>query len=223
MRVKPFVSWVLGISFVLLIGSGVVLYGSPVGRIAHWNRWTLLGMSKETWQAVHTNLAVLFLATGLWHLVLNWSMLWGYARQASRSGRYLLGPVPVAVLLTGLFLAGTILHWPPWSLLQRGNDQMKAYWEHQLPHPPSPHAEDWTLQVVAYRLEITPEELTQALDEEGFGKQPVEATLAQIASQTGRSPHQVFEAIRKRFPQADDQLRERQKGNGKGQGKRKRP
>jgi hypothetical protein len=31
---KPFVSWILTVTFMLLAGSGIILYLAPVGRIA---------------------------------------------------------------------------------------------------------------------------------------------------------------------------------------------
>jgi len=223
MRVKPFVSWLLAVTFLLLAASGVVLYLSPVGRIAHWSGWHVAGVNKEGWQAVHTNLAVLFVAAGVWHLVLNWSMLWGYVKTWGGKG-LVFGPVGAAVVLAAVFVAATLEQWVPWRWIQQGNDRMKAHWEERLPRPPSPHAEEWTVAELAQRLAVPPEELIQALEADGFGQSTGQDTLAQIASRAGQAPYQVFEAIRRRFPQAEQALQPgmgkgRQPGK-KGQGKR---
>ena len=212
MRLKPFVSWLLTVTFLLLAGSGVVLYLAPVGRIANWSGWHVLGIRKEAWQAVHTNLAVLFVAAALWHLVLNWAMLIGYVKRWGLRG-LLLGPIGGAVLVAAVFVAATLVQWPPWRWIQQGNEWMKAHWEERLPRPPAPHAEEWTLDQLSRRLAVPTEDLCQALAAEGFGQPTAQHTLAQIASEAGRKPYQVFEAIRRRFPQADQAL---QPGMGKG-------
>ncbi len=205
MRIKPFVSWMLMVTFLLLAASGVVLYLAPVGRIAHWSGWQVLGLSKEAWQAVHTNLAVLFAAAAVWHLVLNWSMLIGYVQCWGLKG-LLPGPVGVAVALVAVFVAGTLWQWLPWGLLQQGNARMKLFWEDRLPRPPAPHAEEWTLDYIAERLAVPTEQLIQALETQGVVQPTAHQTLAQIASAAGQAPYQVFEAIRRRFPQADQAL-----------------
>lgn len=212
MRVKPFVSWLLTVTFLLLAASGLVLYLAPVGRIAHWSGWQVLGIHKEAWQAVHTNLALLFVAAALWHLVLNWSMLVGYVKTGGLKS-LVLGPVGAAVILAGLFMAATLGQWIPWRWVQQGNEWMKGYWETKLPRPPAPHAEEWTLDQIADRLAVPLQSLIQALDAEGFGQPAGHSSLAQIAAQAGQAPYQVFQAICRHFPQAQQAL---QPGMGKG-------
>ena len=50
---KPFTSFFILLSFVVLLLSGVVLYVAPPGRIANWTQWQF-GLDKEQWQALHT-------------------------------------------------------------------------------------------------------------------------------------------------------------------------
>ena len=178
----------------------------------------MLGINKEAWQAVHTNLAVLFTVAAVWHLLLNWSMLVGYVRQWGLKG-LLFGPVGAAVVVAAVFVVATLQQWIPWRWIQQGNDQIKAHWEERLPRPPSPHAEEWTVAELAQRLAVSPEQIIQALQAEGFGQPTAEDSLAQIAVGAGQAPYQVFEAIRRRFPQAEQAL---QPGMGKGrqQGKK---
>jgi hypothetical protein len=56
----------------LLLGfSGVLLYITPRGRVANSTGWTMFGLSKQDWQAIHLNFAVMLLIVVALHLYLN--------------------------------------------------------------------------------------------------------------------------------------------------------
>ena len=59
---KGFTSLLLTCSFLVLAVSGIILFMTPKGRDAHWTNWTMLGLGKEGWGAVHINNSILFLA-----------------------------------------------------------------------------------------------------------------------------------------------------------------
>ena len=61
---RAFVTLFVTLSFLLIAASGIVLYVAPPGRVAHWSVWTLGGLDKEGWQAVHTVFAFLFVLAG---------------------------------------------------------------------------------------------------------------------------------------------------------------
>ncbi len=80
---KSFTTFILAWTFVVLILSGVMLFVSPPGRVAHWSNWTLGALTKEGWQEVHVLMAIVFLVGGLFHLLkFNWKVFTHYLKLA---------------------------------------------------------------------------------------------------------------------------------------------
>lgn len=50
---KAFISIGLFYSFFILFLTGLALYISPPGRVAHWQEWKFMGFTKENWEAIH--------------------------------------------------------------------------------------------------------------------------------------------------------------------------
>lgn len=80
---KPFqkrawVVFVIGMSAIVLLLSGIVLFIAPSGRIARVTEWTLVWLDKEAWVNLHNLFAILFVGGLIWHLVFNWKPLRGY-------------------------------------------------------------------------------------------------------------------------------------------------
>jgi hypothetical protein len=89
---KPFhkrgwVVFVLGLSALVLLISGIVLFVAPSGRIANATGWALLWLGKDGWVNLHNVFAVLFVAGLVWHLVFNWRPLSNYV--VSRASHHL--------------------------------------------------------------------------------------------------------------------------------------
>ena len=136
-RLRGFTSLLLTWCFLVLSVSGVMLYFTPRGRVANWTGWTLMGLDKGQWQAVHMNLAAVFLiVTGL-HLYLNWQVFWSYIKRRS-AGLNLKLEMAVALLLTAVLVAGTIYDLPPLTTLSAWNETIKNSWEAQSPQSPAP-------------------------------------------------------------------------------------
>lgn len=80
---KPFhkrgwVVFMVGLSAVILLISGIVLFIAPSGRIANTTQWALLWLDKDGWANLHNVFAILFVAGLIWHLVFNWKPLSNY-------------------------------------------------------------------------------------------------------------------------------------------------
>lgn len=89
---KPFhkrgwVVFVIALSVVILLISGIVLFIAPSGRIANTTQWALLWLDKDGWVNLHNIFAMLFVAGLIWHLVFNWKPLSNYV--VSRSTHHL--------------------------------------------------------------------------------------------------------------------------------------
>ena len=111
-RTRGFISLLLALSFLLAATSGSVLFLTPRGRVANWTGWTMAGMTKHEWIALHVNACLLLLVGASLHLVLNWRVFWSYIRARS-VGFNLKWEMAASVLLTGALVAGTLLDVPP--------------------------------------------------------------------------------------------------------------
>jgi len=71
MKIRRVITLTVLLSFVFLALSGIMLFLRPQGRVAYWSGWTLLGLSKDQYSAIHTTFMVLFLTVGVWHIGLS--------------------------------------------------------------------------------------------------------------------------------------------------------
>jgi len=206
---KGFTSLLLACSFLVSGTSGAILYLTPRGRTANWTNWTLFGLGKEQWAALHTNIAILFLIAAGLHVVLNWTMFWGYIKKKAGAGLNLKRELALAVVIAVLFVAGTLYHLPPFSTINAWNDQIKNYWDRKAAQAPVPHSEELTLAEFAAEVGLSVEDASEALRKEGFDVRDTSLTMAQLAESKGVAPSDVFAAIQEHFPTA---------GRGPGQG-----
>ena len=82
-RTRPFhkrgwVVFMVGLSALILLVSGIVLFIAPGGRVASTAQWELLWLDKGAWVNLHNAFAILFVAGLVWHLVFNWKALSNY-------------------------------------------------------------------------------------------------------------------------------------------------
>lgn len=126
---RGFTSLLLTIIFLALGFSGVMLYLMPRGRLANWSDWQLLGLAKDEWVRLHVNVSILFLVVAVLHLVINWSLFWGYLRKRAVRGLAMPKELFAAVVVSALFVAGPILDYPPFRSIMVLNTHIKDYWE----------------------------------------------------------------------------------------------
>ena len=69
---RALISVLVALGFLMLAVTGMVLFIAPPGRVANWTDWSILGLRKSEWGAVHIWFGLLFLAVSVWHLALNW-------------------------------------------------------------------------------------------------------------------------------------------------------
>jgi len=112
-NVKGFTSFVLVVASGVMAASGIVLYVGPHGRVAHMTGWTSLGLGKGQWTNLHMTTALLFLIVAVFHLVWNWSLLWGYVKNKAAAGLNLKLELAVALLVGVVVVGGTIMDVPP--------------------------------------------------------------------------------------------------------------
>lgn len=207
MKIRRVISLTALLSFFFLALSGVMLFLSPQGRVAYWSGWTLLGLTKEQYSAVHTTFMVLFLAVGVWHIVLNWKPITGYLKNRSKQIRIFTPESSVALGVAFLFLVGPLTGLPPFEQFLDAGIEVKEYWEATSGSPPWGHAEENSLQRFCRGMEdferlesqrlvsIDCEEALQALRAGGLGVEGLNQRLVDIASANGTTPQTIAAVV----------------------------
>jgi hypothetical protein len=180
-----------------------MLYMTPRGRVANWTGWTILGLSKETWVAMHVNIAILFALVAVVHLILNWTMFWGYIKKRASPRLNLKVEMAIAAVLVGVVAVGAVCEVPPFSTVMTLNRQIKDSWESLGSDAPAPHAEEFTVERLATSMNLSVSEVATALQDEGFVASDASVTVGQIAAVNGVTPQEIYAAVRKRFPAAN--------------------
>jgi hypothetical protein len=176
-------------------------------------------LEKEGWQAVHINIALLFLIVVSLHLYLNWGMFWGYIKKKASLGLNLKLEMTVAILVAGMVTAGAIFELSPFNRLMTYNHQIKDYWDRWATEAPSPHAEELSLERFVDNMGLPVADVVKALKADGIEVKDQAATLGRIAEENGTTPSNVYAAIKKHSPQMDHQGKGEGMGRGMGRGK----
>ncbi|MCI2398863.1 DUF4405 domain-containing protein [Aliiroseovarius subalbicans] len=118
-----------GFSFVVMFFSGLFLVVAPKGSLAKEIDWTLAGLSRDGWEAVHLGTSFLFTLFAVWHVVIHWSVvtnfLTGTAMHPAGHRREGLAMFVIVVFL----LVTAILDLPPTAWLVELNEYFKKeYW-----------------------------------------------------------------------------------------------
>lgn len=194
-HLRGFFSLLLFCSFTLLLISGIILYITPKGRVAHWTGWTLLGLGKEDWSAIHITLTLLVLIASGFHLYYNWGIFWGYITRKAQSSLNLKREMVLAILLCGITVAGTLYNVPPFGTIIKWNDDIKDYWEARAEAPPMPHAEILTIEQLAFEIGMPLEEVLERLSEAGVAVDDPSITVERLAIAHGMTPSGLFALI----------------------------
>lgn len=195
---RAFISFSLTYSLIILLLSGLVLYVSPPGRYAHWVNWTLLGFTKERWQALHTVFSLAFVVLSIFHLFsINWKAFVGYlnsrASKSIRKKRELL----ISSLLILIFFAGTTFSIPPFSSVMELSENLTGSWEKTEETPPVPHAELLTLAELDNQLpNLTLDQITEKLKQHKINFENTSTqTLREIAEMNNQTPIEVYKQL----------------------------
>lgn len=213
---RSLASFILSITFIVLLVTGIVLYIAPRGRTANWTNWMFGGLDKEQWAAVHINLSLLFVLFGVVHIVLNWRPLWAYIKKKS-GGLNRVPEMAVAIVLSLFFIVGSIVLLPPFSNVMDVNMAMKDYWERNAAVAPYPHAEESPLDDFCFRTGLAIKEAKTLLESKGYTAED-SMTIGDIAKSKGVPPSELFADLQERFPRLMQMGRGAGKGAGQGMG-----
>jgi hypothetical protein len=200
MSFRRIVSLVTTLSFLVMAYTGIMLFISPQGRVANWADWTLWGLGKDDYAALHMNFMVVFLLASILHIYLNWSPLMSYLRDAARRLIVVTPEFILAACLCTLVVAGTLLAWPPFRNLVAFNATVEDSWIDTYGEPPYGHAELSSLDQFSRHLGLATEESLARLRAGGLAADGPDQTLDAIARRNGVSPQRVYDLIRAGAP-----------------------
>jgi len=189
---RAFVTFYVVLSFVVIAASGFVLYISPPGRVANWSQWTLGGLTKGSWQAVHTVFTFLFVAAAAVHVYFNWRVIIAYLRSKLGDGIRRRRELALASGLAVAVLALTLGGLPPFSSVMTYGESVKNSWSDPATEPPVPHAELWTLAKFAETTKIPVATAMDNLSQAGMPVETQQATLQAIAARYKVTPKDVY-------------------------------
>ncbi|MBT8398153.1 MAG: DUF4405 domain-containing protein [Gemmatimonadetes bacterium] len=207
MKIRRVISLSVLFSFIILALSGVMLFLSPQGRVAYWAGWTLLGLSKEQYSAIHTTLMMLFLAASIWHIVLNWRPIVGYLKDRSKKIRVFTPESSLAMGLVLAFVVGPLVGLPPFKQFLEAGEDIKGYWEATRGSPPWGHAEESRLDAFCRRIVdfqrwegegavvVDCDAAVVRLRDAGFGVEDQTQTIIEIARANGTTPQAIADIV----------------------------
>lgn len=191
---RAFTSVLVGLAFLLLALSGLMLFLAPPGRVANWTNWTLLALRKSEWTAIHIWFGTIFLAMTVLHIAFNWRTLLGYFKNRVSRQYALRREWAAAGIVTAIVAAGTLVGIAPFSSLLAWNEEFKAGWEKPTEIAPIPHAELLTLAELAEKTGVPLEAAQHRLAAKGFTAEATSVTR-DIANGANLSPMEIHQII----------------------------
>jgi hypothetical protein len=204
MNKRGFVSFLTLFGFLIMSLTGLVLYVMPVGRVAYWINWKMIGLSKDGWGNIHILSSVLFIVAGGFHIGLNWKSLMNYFRDKIRKTVRLRRELIIASILALWIVVGAIWPFPPLSYLLDFNEWLKSTWVTQDEYePPFGHAELMSLRVFCKKMDIDLDAAARELKSNGIGFDSDQETLEEIGILNDISPMNLYLLIKKFEPAPD--------------------
>lgn len=192
---RRFTSLCIGIAFLVMSYTGIILFLAPKGRVANWVHWELFGLDKTAYSHLHVTFMVLFLAGVVWHIYLNWTPLIRYLKEKSELWIHLCKELWLALAINLFFGVGTLFYWIPFEQFLDFQDSLKASWEKSSDTAPYSHAELSTLEAFASKTNRDISLIVSRLEAQKLtGVQPSQ-TIASIAKENNLSPARLLEMI----------------------------
>lgn len=196
MSLKKITSLTMMLTMIVMTYTGIILFITPPGRIAHWSQWKLLGMTKEQYGAVHSTFMVLFIIATILHVYYNWKPLTSYMKNKAKQMIVFTKEMVVAVILTVFFLMGALYEFTPFSNFLNFGSDVKDSWEKEYGTPPYSHAELSSLAEFLRKLEYDPVQSEKLLRQHEIDY-TLQQSLEDIAKENGTSPQKIYHLLRK--------------------------
>ncbi len=190
---RGFVLITTGLSFLAMSITGIVLFITPKGRVAHWVEWRMLGLTKDQWAGLHIWFSLIFLVMAVFHIYLNWQLLLDYFRDKARRTYALRREWLFSLIICGIILIGTLADVTPFSSLLVWNELIKDSWEVSGQQAPIPHAELMTLAEIADKVKgIDAETMVTNLRAGGIEVKSAHVIIGRLAEENNLSPSELY-------------------------------
>ncbi len=185
------------LSFLMVMGTFLVLYIVPQGRIANWADWRLMGLNKGQWGAIHTNMGTLFLIAIFFHIYFNWTPIVTYLKNKKKKLNFMNKEFGISLIICTIFTLGTYLELPPFSSYLGFSESIKEEAAVEYGNPPYGHAELSTLKTLAKKSDLDLEKSILLLNQSGIKFENTDETLLSIASRNKLSPQAIYNVMLK--------------------------
>lgn len=192
---RAFTSVLISFSSVALVLSGILLFVSPPGRIANWTDWTLLGLTKREWSALHICFSTVFLLGAALHFYFNLRPLLGYFKDRLTRRIGFRWEWVAALAVFGIVWGGTQAGWPPFSSLLAFNEEVKRSWEEPGTRAPLPHAELLSLAELSQKAGVEITTAVSRLAAEGITGATPDAIIEQLAQANRVSAQRIYQVV----------------------------
>ena len=192
---KAFISLYITFSFIIMVISGFILYLAPPGRIAHWTHIYILGLEKESWQAIHTIFTFLFIIGGGLHVYYNWKPLMSYLKNKTIARINIRKELSVSFILTIAIFTFTLKEIPPFSSVMELGETLTDSWSNEQTEPPAPHAESMSFIELAEINELSADEMIKTLNKSGIIATENDI-IEYVAEQNNITPMELFEKMK---------------------------
>ena len=184
------------ISGLALVCTSLILYIVPPGRVAYWANWSLLGLSKEEWTGIHTNLGFLLVLSSLLHIYYNWRPIVNYLKNSMKEVRVFTREFNLALIICIATAAGTYFEIPPFSTVLELGASFKDKGSDKYGEPPYGHAELSSLKIFSRRMGLDLNKAEKALRDAGIKFKNSEQNIKDIAADNNVTPKKIYSFIK---------------------------
>jgi len=192
---KKITSLTLGISFLIMSYTGIMLFIVPHGRVAYWANWHLFGLSKGQYSELHTTSMVIFLIFASLHIYYNWKPILSYLKDKTKKVTFTKKEFLIALLINVVFVVGTLLPVQPFKGFLSMGEKIKGNWTKKYGEPPYGHAEETKLKVFCRKMSINLDDAKEILQKNNIIFKENE-TLKIIGLNNSIAPSRVYDMIK---------------------------
>lgn len=183
------------LSTLILSFTGIMLFIAPHGKIAYWANWELLGFAKGEYTSLHNTFFVLFLLSFVFHVYFNFKAIKSYLSNQVREIVIFTKEMLIAIVLTALFIIGTLTNIIPFSTFLSLGDDAKAHWAETYGEPPYNRAELSSLKVFIKKTGLDEKDAVENLQKSNIVFDSVEEKLVDVAKRNNISPNEIYEIM----------------------------
>ena len=175
-----------------MVLSGLAMYLRPEGSVARWVDWSLLGLSKNGWEGVHTLFSIAVVIVSVIHLLLNGKALLRYLSGKWNTNRKHRKELFASIGLVCAVLILAVFQIPPIGEIMDLRDNIK-HGDYSLSIiPPEPDFEKKPFSYVVKSINMPVDLVLKRLRDSGLRILNDQETLQDIAKKNGSNPQAIY-------------------------------